>query len=363
MIRLTDPPRDVPIGLRLKILAHRDVTGSAIYFLPAAAALVAGTAFPGTAPRILLLVVGSFFLFLGLWTALPALVRGIATLGRMRMGFVTMGRIVSCHLAWDGKSKEMPYGQFLEDWVVNISRSQMGKAIGCFTMIVATVFGLPLLLITLVAVIAYVASLLGSAGGTAMAGELDGQDLAKFVGMGLVFFGLVFLFLRFWRKKTVDAVVPYLEWRRLAKPGPNDVYDEHAMRLVALAREQGAQVSLKAPLPENYSAIELVCQVEYAAMGEPCTATGRVRFSNRLDPAGVERVLFNNLERGKVDLFAGLPDEVHIDEQGRWSDVPPYGSALLLALSGGAAAVAIAALLRISFLLQATFSQAPLLLG
>jgi hypothetical protein len=355
MIRIVDPPRDIPLGLRLKVLAHRDATASAMYFVPAAAALLIGARFPGTAPRIMLLVVGSIFLFLGLQATLPALFRSLATLGRMRLGFVTMGRIVSCHLAWDRKSKEMPYGEFLEDWVVNISRSQMGKAIGCLTMVVVTVFGLPLLLVMLVAVIAYVASLLGSPGGTAMAGELDGQDLAKFVGMGLVFFGVLFLFLRAGRKEAVDAVVPYLEWRRLAQPGTNDAYDEHAIRLVAMAKEHGEQVSLKAPLPEDHSGVELVCKVEYYAMGELCTGTGRVRFSNRLDPAGVERVIFNNLDRGKVDFFAGLPDEAQIDAQGRWSDVSPYGPALLLALSGGAAIVAIEALLRIAFLLQAAF--------
>jgi hypothetical protein len=207
----------------------------------------------------------------------------------------------------------------------------------------------------LLAVIAYVASLLESPGGTAMAGELDGRDLAKFVGMGLAFLGVLFLFLRAGRKEAVDAVVPYMEWRRLAQPGTNDVYDEHAKRLVALAKEHGEQISLKAPLPENYSAVELVCKVEYYAMGELCTATGRVRFSNRLDPAGVERVIFNNLDRGKVDFFAGLPDEAQIDAQGRWSDVSPYGPALLLALSGGAAIVAIGFALQIGYSLRAMF--------
>ena len=87
-------------------------------------------------------------------------------------------------------------------------------------------------------------------------------------------------------------------------------------------------------------------------MGEPCTATGRARLSNRLDPAGVERILFNNLERGKVNLFAGLPDEARLDAQGCWSDTPALASAIHLGVTGAAAVVAIAALLRIAYLLQ-----------
>jgi hypothetical protein len=153
----------------------------------------------------------------------------------------------------------------------------------------------------------------------------------------------VLFLLRLKRRELVDKVVPYMEWRRLAQPGKHDVYDEQAMRLVAMAKEHGAQVSLKVPLPENYSGVELVCSVEYSVMGERCTATARARLSNRLDPAGVEQLIFNPTLREEIDLFVGLPDEARIDAQGRWSSMPAMGPAVLLTLTGVVTVVALLA--------------------
>ena len=325
------------------MLAHRDVTGSALFFLPAAAALTAGASRPELGLRIALFLVGLFFLLKGLKTALPALLRSVATLRRMRFGFVTMGRIVSCHLAWDGKRVEMPYPEFLANWPVNIGRSQMNKATGCISTIVVTIFVVPLALMALIAAFALVVRFLELPGGEAMAGDLDAPYLAKWSAMALVFIALVLLTLRFNRRSMVDEVVPYMEWRRLMQPGKDDVYDDHARRLVALAKERGEQISLKEPLPENYSGVDLICKVEYSVMGERCTAAGRARLSNRLDPAGIERMIFHPAEREKIDLFVGLPDEARIDAQGQWSSVPVLGPSVLLALTGAIATVAFVA--------------------
>lgn len=344
MVRVVDPPREIPLALQLKLLAHRDVTGSVFFLLPAAAALVAGASRPETGLRVVLFLAGSLFLFMGLKTALPALYRSVATLRRMRFGFVTLGRIVSCRLAWDSKRAEMPYREFLENWLVNVGRSQMGKAAGCFSTVVLGVFVVPLAVMVLIVAMAFVARSLGLPGGEAMAGDLDGPYLAKWIGGMLVFITVFVLFLHFTRRELVDKVVPYMEWLRLeGKPGPDDVFDDHAMRLVARAKERGIQISLKEPLPANYSGVELICKVEYSVMGEPCTAIARARLSNRLDPAGVEQLIFSPAEREKIDLFVGLPDEARIDDQGRWSSVPAVGPAALLTLTGAVAAVALAA--------------------
>jgi hypothetical protein len=356
MVRLVDPPREIPLALQLKLLAHRDVTGSLFFLLPAAAALVGGAFIPETALRVVCFVVGSVLLDKGQKLALPALYRSVATLRRMRFGFVTLGRIVSCHLAWDSKRAEMPYREFLEDWVVNMGRSQMGKLFGCLATILVVVFVVPMVLITLIAAIAFVAGALGLPGGAAMAGDLDGPYLAKWSGAMLLFIALLMLFLRFNRRQLMDQVAPYMEWRRLAHPGTHDVYDEQAMRLVAQAKERGAQISLKVPLPEDHSGIELVCKVEYSVMGERCAATARARLSNRLDLAGVEQLIFIPAEREKIDLFVGLPDEAGIDAQGRWSSVPAVGTAVLLTLTGAVTVLALAAfwwhLLAISAMLR-----------
>lgn len=327
------------------MLAHRDVAGSLFYLLPGAAALVAGMARSEPALRAGLVLVGAIFLMMGLRTALPPLLRSAATLRRMRFGFLTLGRIVSCHLAWDSKRKEMPYREFLENWAVKVGQSQMGKATGCFGTVFIAVFVAPLALMMLIVALVYIAGLLNVSIGEPMAADLDGRYLAKWFAMGLVFIAAVLVFLYLGRRHAEKSVVPYMEWRRLVNPGKNDVYDEHAMRLVELAKERGEQISLKVPLPESDAGVELICRLEYSVMGEPCIAVGRARLTNRLDPAGVERIMFHPLARGKVDLLAGLPDEPLIDAQGRWSDVPASGPAVRLALTGAAAVVAIAALL------------------
>src|SRR6266850_7370733 len=135
--KLADPPREVPPGLRLKILTPYEVTGTMVYTVPAL--LLLGMAAVGDwpkAPRIGMVIFGSLFLLLALQSALPAFVRAMATLRRMRYGFLTVGRIVSCHLAWEKKRAETAYVEFLENWVVNVGRSQMAKATGCFTTLV-----------------------------------------------------------------------------------------------------------------------------------------------------------------------------------------------------------------------------------
>jgi hypothetical protein len=211
--------------------------------------------------------------------------------------------------------------------------------------LVILIFLVPLALMMLIVALVLAARALSVSIGEPLPADLDGPYLAKWFASGLLFIVLVIVYLRVYRKATVNAVAPYMEWRRLAQPGKNDVYDKHAERLVELAREHGEQISLKEPLPADNAGMELICKVEYSVMGEPCIATARARLSNRLDLAGVERLIFNPLERGRIDLFAGLPDEVRIDESGRWSDVPAGGSAAWLALTAAVAMVATAALL------------------
>src|SRR2546430_14787675 len=112
-VRVADPPREIPLGLQLRLLAHRDVTGSLLFLVPAAAALLASASHPVVGVRIVLFLIGSLFLFVSLKTALPPLYRSVATLGRMRFGFMTLGGIVSCRPAWARTRAETPYRDFL----------------------------------------------------------------------------------------------------------------------------------------------------------------------------------------------------------------------------------------------------------
>ena len=64
MIRIVDPPREIPFGLQLQILMHRDVSGS-VLFSSCRCGVVAGAMKPGTGAQFGLLVPGSILLVTG----------------------------------------------------------------------------------------------------------------------------------------------------------------------------------------------------------------------------------------------------------------------------------------------------------
>jgi hypothetical protein len=137
-----------------------------------------------------------------------------------------------------------------------------------------------------------------------------------------------------------------MQWRKLTNPGEDAVYDADGARLVREAKEKGADLSLKEPLPKEYSGIELICQVEYSLQGVKQAGEGRLRLCDRLDLAGVEALLFDPARPADVIFMGGLPAEVGLDEFGRWKDVQAPMSTILLvltALVGGATLLALAA--------------------
>ena len=341
MERIIDPPREVPLGLRLKLLAD-GLAATAIWFIPAAVALLAAFKPPGAPMKVGFFLLGSIFLAFGFQAVLPSLWRTMGTLRRMRVGFVTMGRITTCRFAWDKRRADMPYPEFLADWTVNMARSEMNKGTGCLAALFM-VFLVPFALMVLVLVVALAIHYFQLPWGDAVSADFDAPYFARFTAMAVAATVAVLAMLKFMRRATVDEVVPYMEWRRLAQPGDDDVYDEQARELVDMAKARGVQISLKEPLPQDDSAVELICKVDYSLAGAPRTATARARLSNRLDTTGVERLIFDPLRPDKVELFVGLPGEVAIDAQAQWQDLPAMGSVLRLMPAGIAAAVAVGA--------------------
>ena len=358
MERLIDPPREVPPGLRLKLLAD-GLAATAIWFVPAAVTLLAAFKPPGAPVKVGLFVLGSIFLAFGLQALLPSLWRTMMTLRRLRVGFVTMGRITTCRFAWDKRRADMPYPEFLADWTVNMARSQMNKASGCLAALSVIFFVVPLVLTALVLAVALTIHYFQLPGGDAASADFDAPYFARFAAMavGSIVAILAMLKLLWWG--TAKEVVPYLEWRRLAQPGEHDWYDAQARELVEMAKARGVQISLKEPLPHDDTAVELICRVDYSLAGQPRAATARARLSNRLDPSGIERLIFDPLRPEKVELFVGLPGEVTIDAQAQWQELPAMGSVLRLMPAGIAGAVALGAfamqLPRISALLRPLF--------
>ena len=315
------------------------------YLLPAAVVLVV-SAFTAesTGTRVLFATFGFGFLVMGLKTALTALDESAAILRRMRFGFVTLGRIVSCRPALDRKGAEIPYRDFLENWTTIVSNFQFNQLSGCLSSLLSCLTfvttSVPLAVAGLLLTVVYFALPAGWVG----ADGLDRPYIAKFIVGGLVIGYLISLFRRHIRLMFGGKFV--LELPSRAQPGKDDVYDTNAMSLATYAKEGGAKISLKYPLPayDNNPLLEVICNVEYSVMGKPCSATARVPLSNRLKLTSVEQLLFIPAEPGEIDLVAGLPSEVRIDAQGQWSDVPDFSAGVQLSVTGAVALVALAAL-------------------
>lgn len=346
MTRIVDPPREVPSGLRLHVLGQGDVVRSLLFFGLAAAALLFAASHPGmrTPVQMGLLLVGWPLVLLGYYGALPGIARNLVTLRWMRNGFEGTGHIVACRLAGTTKRNDVPYREFLQDWLARTMRTAMGKWMGCFVVVILLVLVVPTVLTTVVLGVAVVANYRMLVDGGSMGGVTI-RDAVTLIEYGLVFIVATVVMLRLLVWNTMGTLDSYVQWARTQ--GGRDPRDEaRTLELVASAREQAKDIQLKDPLPKEDPGVELICRVDFSAMGELRSATGRVPLSDRLDLAGVERLLFDPLHPREVSLFVGLPVAARVNELGQWRDIPPGASGLKLAAVAAAAIVATAALVR-----------------
>ena len=338
--RLARPPREIPPGLRWAVLAHRDVSGSLLYFIPAAALAFFAIPFQ-PAPRGAMLLLAAILLALGLQATLASLRRSAHILRRMRDGFLVPGRIVAARFAWDSKSGAVPYDRMLSDWAEIMGKAQMNKVFGCLWPFVVLFFIVPFIL---AAVVFGVVLILGYLGDVPMPKGADSFILQWISGV-LLMLALLVMGFRYTRRSSVKEVTRYMEWRKIAKPGDDDEYDEEAIRLVEEARLAGKDLSLKTPLPPEYGGLDLQCTVEYSMGPQRVTGTGRVRFTDRLQPQGVEALLFDPGRPGDVVFLAGLPEAARVGPRGEWQEVAVDSKVVAAAVSllaGGVAASGIA---------------------
>ena len=250
---------------------------------------------------------------------------------------MTVGRIVSCRLAWDKGKANTPYAEFLPNWLVEVGKSETGKAYGCFTKFVMLVTVVPFVMAAAIFAIILAFAFMHDI-------AID-PEASRFILMwigGAIFIAIgIVIVLRKSRRQMGEDVVSYMQWRKLANPGPSDMFDGDAERLVREARKAGMDLSLKEPLPKDYSGVELICQVEYSLQGERQMGEGRVRLCDRLDPAGVEPLLFHPGRPAKVIFMAGLPAEVRMDAFGQWQDVQAVMPTIVLVVTGLIAAGAL----------------------
>ena len=133
------------------------------------------------------------------------------------------------------------------------------------------------------------------------------------------------------------ALVVRAIWRKAAEP-IHEAYLRHEMRrgmanedeyrrqIIQKALDDAAKVGLKVPLPERSdTGLPLTCKVEYVAMGDRRTATGRAVLGSHLSLAGLEPLLFDPLSPGEVELFAGLSSRITV-QNGHWQPISSFGS-------------------------------------
>jgi len=303
--QLADPPRDIPPGMVLKVLATSGVKKSLIGFVPAALALFHVVKLD-TGPRVALLAITAVFLLIGVVMASAALARAARTLHMMRHGFLAEGKIVSCRLA--SEKKESPYADFLATWTVHVTRPQARVIQGFKWMIVGWFVGM----FGLFALIAGVMLVLNS------------------------------------QRQRPDADVTLALWLWL---GTAAAFALYIFWMVRSSRRRAAKEDAAAPAPApindplppaSYAGIALYCTVEYPVQGVRRAGRGRVLLSSRLDRAGTAPLLYPANGHGNVVFLAGLPAEARVDARGQWETIGTSDRPIGLIVTAVIAGVALA---------------------
>jgi hypothetical protein len=331
-VRLVDPPRAVPWGLRLAVVARYEK--GTLQLLPAVMLILLAIPVP-PALRGVMLLIGALLFADSFRSMVHARVRARSILRLMSDGVQGIGRVVSCHPAWDEDSKEMPYGTFLSNWMVNTSQSQMGKAAGCFGAAVLLVFGVPLGLAATFAIIVMI--------------KMGGQDteLLRLLGLWLAVLAFTAVVGVWLYRLNRDAVID--EIGRVAGEGAD------ARRVIVTELEPAEQIVVSDPLPHNATA-ELVCQVDYLVAGEVRRGEGNVPLCDRLDRQALEPLLYNAAAAKQVLFMVGLPKEAIVGADRQWQEVSAAPRIALLSFTG---LFAVASLAGLAIHLPWVFSFAP----
>ena len=340
---LGPPPRDVPQGVQLLVLVHRDVAGTLWMTMPAAAALLFSVvARPPMPYRIGFTVIGALLMVPALKMGFSALLRALRTLHHMRFGHVAIGRIVACKIAGDWRGMEKPYGEFIANYAAMLAASSLSRALGCLFWFFFLGFALPMAGLFLV-VIAKLAWEKGIAPFVEAAlPQVNFAYVAAFIAVLAVAVAIGLGIRALWRAAAVSLMDDYLETQK--QLDIENAPDEYTRQMMVAAQEEARALGLKDLLPPpDQDAIELICNVEYSVSGELHKARGRAFLSSRLKISGVVPLLFDPLDYREVQLFPGLPAVVSCKD-GAWQPLPLAANAIGLAVIALVPAAAIGAL-------------------
>lgn len=329
---ISEPPRRVPLGVKLALFNHREITGSLGWTIPAAVCLLlSAIAQPLMGARIALIVVGCACLYKALRHSSPRIRRVRRSLGLMRSGRLTIGRIAACRHA-KGTLPMRSFAAFVKDWDDFDRRELYQQGTGCLFRVVAIVFGIPFMLFFVAIVAGKVAQIMG----VSVTG-LTLQFVSRFIGMTILVtlvplaFAAVIQLFGLWQFGEPPSV--WTATREL----PSDV---NAFRRELLATKEPAPGR---DFPSDDYAMELRCAVEYAGLDRVHAAETVTRFSPRLHRSGVEPLLFRPEAPGEIDLLANFPDSVTLAD-GEWAPVSAFVSAVSLLVSVAVLALALGAL-------------------
>lgn len=332
IIRIADPPRDIPLSLQLEVLAHRDVTGHLLYLVPAGLLQIFAITHPDPRVGIAAFILSAPLILLVLKSLPFAIYSRLSTLRLMRYGILAAGRIQSCRLGWDRPAAAKPYRDFLGDWTAIVARSQVNKSTGCLARVVILVFVVPFVLMALMLVLIWGATYISDSAGTAEAAGFDGLYIAQWVAGTCIVISMIGLTLYLFRRKVRTATEEMIEGRHMQQQRAEGTL---GMQADPLPDRHDAPVVLKEPLPGDGAGVLLSCAVEYQVAGEIRKADAIAPLCERLKLTGEEQLLVDPAHQSRVQLLVNLPVAAKLDAQGAWIPVSGYRPAIMLALTFG----------------------------
>ena len=329
--RISDPPRRVPLGVKLALFDHREITTSLNWSLPAAVCLLlSAIAQPLRGARIALVLVGTVCLILSMRRSVPRISKALDTIKRMRYGRLTLGRIVECGMGWGPLRGRRPFAEFLKKWDAVDDYTYPRYMFGCLFTFFGLLFVLPMGAFLVLFGLALVMKALNVPGVT-FEGDFSFSYFLQALGMTILAV-IMFFVVRFIMIIYLMVKGDQIANERLA---PQDQVSVAA----SLERELREAFSMQLPKPEKAKPFpddnldwKLNCKVEYPGAGKAQVAKATARFSYRLNRSGIEPLLFHPAIPAEVDLLQALPPQV-ILSGGNWIELPVARPAVMLAIT------------------------------
>ena len=333
----------MPLGARLALFDHRDITGSLYWSLPAVVCLLlSAIAQPIRGVRVALVVTGCICLLLSMRGVGARFARSYRTLRRMKFGRLALGRIIACRYEPESRRAMRPLAKILKEWDARDARAQFNEAVGCLFKPMAVFIAVVGTLFFTMVLGAAISRALSLPGVTFVVVDRP-FDFKFFLQSVAGFIVIVVMFIVAREIMRVYYLVKTEEWMNEYRDESAQVTTEEVLRAEIKAMLQGPPANpQEQPLPPDVGDYnkKLLCKVEYPGAGRVVVSDAIALFSTRLQRTGVEWLLFDPAAPAEVDLLQALPARIVLDA-GDWQRPPVAGAMCSI---GFAAAVFVTAL-------------------